>query len=168
MDEHAIEPIPNPTEFGPLTREQFVAAFDAVMEADGQRIPDDRLQPFGVTWEKDDGSVIELELSGHLMHRPLLIARDYFGAQVKAFQNFLLRFGAFTELIDTNALLDWAREIPEKRGAEIFPAVLYACAEVRLTEDGVFPVAEFLQKTQQIIDEEFYDHKWQSIGDIDN
>ena len=160
MDEHAMEPIPNPTEFGPLTRERFVAAFDAVMEADEQRLPDEQLEPLGVTWEKDDGSVKELELSGHPMHRPLLVARDYFSAQVKAFQNFLLRFRALTELIDTNALLDWAREVPEKSGTEIHTAVIYACAEVRLTEDGQFPVEEFLQKTQQIIDEEFYDLEW--------
>ena len=56
MDEHAMEPIPNPTEFGPLTREQFVAGFDAVMAADEQRIPDEQLAYVGVTWEKDDGS----------------------------------------------------------------------------------------------------------------
>ena len=46
MDEHVIEPIPNPSEFVPLTREQFVAGFDAAMEADKQSIPDERLEPF--------------------------------------------------------------------------------------------------------------------------
>ena len=100
------------------------------------------------------------------MHRPLLAARDYFGAQVKTFQNFLLRFRALTELIDTDALLDWAREVPEKNGTELHTAVIYACAEVRLTEDGWFPVEEFLQQTQQIIDEEFCDPEWLSIDDI--
>ena len=113
MDKHEMEPISNPTEFGPLTREQFAAGFDVVLEADEQPIPDEQLAYMGVTWEKDDGSVIELQFSGHPMHRPLLAARDYFGAQVKTFQNFLLRFRALTELIDTNALLDWAREVPE-------------------------------------------------------
>ncbi len=52
------------------------------------------------------------------------------------------------------------REAPEKGGTEIHPAVIYACAEVRLTENGLFPVETLLQKTQQIIDEEFYDLKW--------
>ena len=160
MDEHAMEPIPNPTEFGPLTRERFVAAFDAVMEADEQRIPDERLEPFGVTWEKDDGSMMELQLAGHPMHRPLLAARDYFGDQVKEFQNFLLRFWALMGLIETNILCDWVREALEKGGIELHPAVIYACAEVRLTENGLLPVETLLQKTQQIANEEFHDLKW--------
>jgi hypothetical protein len=104
--------------------------------------------------------MMALQLAGHPMHRPLLAARDYFGDQVKEFQNFLLRFWALMGLIETNILCDWVREALEKGGTELHPSVIYACAEVRLTENGLLPVETLLQKTQQIANEEFHDLKW--------
>jgi hypothetical protein len=68
----------------------------------------------------------------------------------------MLRFCALIDLAHTHAFRDWTRELWGPDDQAIHPAVIYACAEVQLTENGQFPVDQFLQRTQQIIDEEFH------------
>lgn len=154
MYEHAIARLPKPADLAPLARDEFVSGFDAAMRADEQRVSNAQAERSAATCE-DVERTLAFSLADYPMYRALLAASNHFGKRVAVFQNFMLRFCALIDLVNTNAFRDWTREISRPDDQTIHPAVIYACADVQLTENGQFPVDRFLQRTRQIIDEEF-------------
>ena len=155
MDEHGIARLPKPADLAPLARDEFVSGFDAAMRADAQRVSDAHAERSAATCE-DVERTLAFPLADYPMYRALLAARNHFGKRVAVFQNFMFRFCALIDLVHTNTFRNWTREISGPGDQTIHPAVIYACADVQLTENGRFPVDQFLQRTRQIIDEEFH------------
>ena len=139
---------------GPMPWQEFVVGFQVASTALDEAKDGDVSAPDTGGKDSKNLQVQTTAIERDPVLRVMMRIKEHFGVGYVHRANFTYRFWALMHLLRRGHLKPWITSGEDDDFQSFHPAVLLACAEVKLTNTAKFPVKRFLTRVEQIIEEE--------------
>lgn len=157
MSEQNSEIMKQPHEIEPMDKEQFAFALNIAMHAGHRSMPVKNPEQFSLNiYDDETGDISEISLVDNPMNRAGIAVKGHFEDDSEQLHNFMMRFLALLNFLDTKKAKDWIMKSKKDPEMEwIHPAVIDSAAEFSMNKKGKFPLKSFLKQVERIAEADY-------------